>query len=228
MAPGLLRSLGGLAMKKSKKKASKQAASASAPLFGSALRDAGEARVVAFVEGCCEALRGEPAATFRLSPPVSDVDRAQTRLEAPGRVSGRIREPPLVLAALLKRWLSALPTPLLPPSGVRDAALGPAQVLSELAPLERQLAAIVVRLLQSCPAGDGDPNEPPADLEALAELLAPALLHSGRPGAADTSGGNASRALKVSMAADRDFLLAVLRLDPDMSVLDPAYIGSLA
>lgn len=191
-------------------------------LFGSAPHEV-EARAVQFVEDCAASLAGAPASKFRISASVTELDKLQAHVDGGGRLGPDHHY--VTVAGLLKRWLGSLPAPLLPPPAEREPGASPTQVLSTLAPLERQLAALVIRLAQDALAAEPEPYEPPTDAESLAVLLAPALLHSGRGVAAGAGAGGGAGALKSSIAADVELLRGALLLPASAAVLDTGYVS---
>ena len=115
-----------------------------------------------------------------------------------------------VVASLLKRWLRALPEPLLPPVASRDARLNAGEVFASVAHLPRTLAALVLRIMQRALDAAPAAADEHATAEGLCVALAPALLHCGRPGTMP----DAPHAVKAAVRATLTLTLTPTTLTP--------------
>jgi hypothetical protein len=184
-----------------------------APLFGSSIEQLGSMRALHFVNSCAAILR-DPAALddptlFRSGSVGDDAVRvAVSRVQAGGgSLSLKANEPPAIAAAVLKRWLLALPEPLIP----RHASGSAESALLALTNTHRSVACTVllsVRHILDVAAADGRP--PTA--ESLAKALTPALLYGASGG--PTSGDREAVANQV--ADDSRFAQQLIELPADI------------
>lgn len=193
----------------SKSSRSKSSLKKPAPLFGSSIEQLGLVRARRLVDSCVAILR-EPAAlddpTLFRSGSVSDnaVRVAISRVQSDGgSLSLKVGEPPALAAAVLKRWLLALPQPLvpIPSNGSAETAL------MALTSVERSVACTVllcVRHILDVAAAE----ERPPTTESMAKSLTPALLYgsSGGPSSGDRE------AVAKQVADDSGFVLKLLEL----------------
>lgn len=182
-----------------------------APLFGSSIEQLGSMRALHFVNSCVAVLR-DPAAlddpTLFRGGSVSDdaVRAAISRVQSGGgSLSLQANEPPAVAAAVLKRWLLAMPEPLIP----RRAGGSAESALMALTNTQRSVACTVLLAVRHIldVAAAAAKGRPPT-VESLAKALTPALLYGASGG--PTSGDREAVAKQV--ADDSGFAQKLLEL----------------